>query len=153
GVDAGSELHAAIAAIERAPTPRTRARTGESAVKRSIVMPRAMSNVRARPCARRPRAHSGALFRAICAVHPSRVRGPIPCYPHVKPTVDRRTSGARNELSVSSRPMKVPSAMHPLREVALLFLRLGFTAFGGPAAHIALMEEEIVARRAWLGRD
>jgi chromate transporter len=27
-----------------------------------------------------------------------------------------------------------------LREVALLFLRLGFTSFGGPAAHVALME-------------
>jgi chromate transporter len=32
----------------------------------------------------------------------------------------------------------------------LLFLRLGTTAFGGPAAHIALMEEEVVRRRAWL---
>ena len=31
-----------------------------------------------------------------------------------------------------------------LREVALLFLRLGFTAFGGPAAHVAMMEHEVV---------
>jgi chromate transporter len=37
-----------------------------------------------------------------------------------------------------------------LAELALLFLRLGTTAFGGPAAHIALMEEEVVRRRAWL---
>jgi chromate transporter len=37
-----------------------------------------------------------------------------------------------------------------LREVAFVFLRLGATAFGGPAAHIALMEEEFVRRRAWL---
>jgi chromate transporter len=37
-----------------------------------------------------------------------------------------------------------------LREVAGLFLRLGFTAFGGPAAHIALMREEVVRRRRWL---
>ena len=37
-----------------------------------------------------------------------------------------------------------------LREVAGLFLRLGFTSFGGPAAHIALMHEEIVTRRKWL---
>jgi len=35
-------------------------------------------------------------------------------------------------------------------EIALLFLRLGATAFGGPAAHIALMKEEVVTRRKWL---
>jgi chromate transporter len=40
-----------------------------------------------------------------------------------------------------------------LREVALLFLRLGFTAFGGPAAHIALLEDEVVRRRGWLTRE
>jgi chromate transport protein ChrA len=39
-----------------------------------------------------------------------------------------------------------------LRELAALFLRLGLTAFGGPAAHIALMEDEVVARRRWLSR-
>jgi len=41
----------------------------------------------------------------------------------------------------------------PLVEVALLFLRLGFTAFGGPAAHIALMEEAVVRRRGWVTRE
>lgn len=44
-------------------------------------------------------------------------------------------------------------APHPLAEVALLFLRLGFTAFGGPAAHIAMMEDEVVRRRRWLPRE
>ena len=34
-----------------------------------------------------------------------------------------------------------------------MFLRLGFTAFGGPAAHIALMEDEVVNRRQWLDRQ
>ncbi|MBZ5554207.1 MAG: chromate efflux transporter [Acidobacteriia bacterium] len=41
----------------------------------------------------------------------------------------------------------------PLRELAAFFLRLGTTAFGGPAAHVALMEDELVRRRAWLSRD
>ncbi len=40
-----------------------------------------------------------------------------------------------------------------LREVAALFLRLGFTAFGGPAAHVAMMEDETVRRRQWLTRE
>ncbi len=37
-----------------------------------------------------------------------------------------------------------------LSEVTRLFLRLGVTAFGGPAAHIAMMHEEVVQRRRWL---
>lgn len=38
-------------------------------------------------------------------------------------------------------------------EVAALFLRLGLTAFGGPAAHLGLMEREFVERRSWLSRE
>jgi chromate transporter len=37
--------------------------------------------------------------------------------------------------------------------LARLFLRLGATSFGGPAAHIALMEDEVVHRRGWLTRE
>ncbi|HTC92715.1 MAG TPA: chromate efflux transporter [Terriglobales bacterium] len=40
-----------------------------------------------------------------------------------------------------------------LRELALLYARLGATAFGGPAAHIAMMEEEVVRRRGWLTHE
>src|SRR5579871_1419998 len=37
-----------------------------------------------------------------------------------------------------------------LPDLATVFLRLGLTAFGGPAAHIALMRQEFVERRNWL---
>ena len=37
-----------------------------------------------------------------------------------------------------------------LRELAALFLRLGATAFGGPAAHIAMMQAEVVGRKKWM---
>src|SRR5882672_457410 len=38
-------------------------------------------------------------------------------------------------------------------EVAKLFTRLGFTAFGGPAAHVAMIEDEVVVRRRWIDRQ
>jgi chromate transporter len=41
----------------------------------------------------------------------------------------------------------------PLAEIARLFLKLGTIAFGGPAAHIAMMEDEVVRRRGWLTRE
>jgi len=40
-----------------------------------------------------------------------------------------------------------------LKEIATAFLRLGFTGFGGAAAHIAMMEREFVQRRKWLTRE
>jgi chromate transporter len=46
-----------------------------------------------------------------------------------------------------------PSSRPPLREIVLLFLRLGLTAFGGPIAHVALIERECVQRRGWMTRE
>jgi len=43
-----------------------------------------------------------------------------------------------------------PPMPSPLRELATLFFRLGATAFGGPAAHVAMMRDEVVRRRGWM---
>ncbi len=49
--------------------------------------------------------------------------------------------------------MKSVARPRLLRDLALLYIRLGTTAFGGPAVHIALMENEIVRRRQWLTHE
>jgi chromate transporter len=53
----------------------------------------------------------------------------------------------------SPSPVGPERQIAPLRELAAVFLRLGLTAFGGPAAHIAMMEDEAVVRRKWLTRE
>ena len=40
-----------------------------------------------------------------------------------------------------------------LPEIAKEFLRLGFVAYGWPAAHIAMMEERFVRKRGWVTRE
>ena len=40
-----------------------------------------------------------------------------------------------------------------MKEIAALFLKLGALGFGGPAAHIAMMEDEVVTRRGWLSQQ
>ncbi|MBS1530587.1 MAG: chromate transporter, partial [Bacteroidetes bacterium] len=40
--------------------------------------------------------------------------------------------------------------MNRLKEVAIVFSKLGFLGFGGPAVHIAMMEEEVVRKRKWM---
>jgi chromate transporter len=54
----------------------------------------------------------------------------------------------RTERITAAAP--TAAAPHALGELTRLFLRLGCTAFGGPAAHIAMMKEEVVTRRRWM---
>ncbi|GAB4460736.1 MAG: chromate efflux transporter [Anaerolineae bacterium] len=46
-----------------------------------------------------------------------------------------------------------PATGGTVTEVISLFTRLGFTAFGGPAAHIAMLHDEVVKRRRWLSEQ
>lgn len=56
-------------------------------------------------------------------------------------------------LPVHSDSHVTPDRKSSLRSLAILFLKLGIIGFGGPAAHIAMMEDEVVRRRRWLTRD
>ncbi len=47
----------------------------------------------------------------------------------------------------------LPTKPVPLGEIARLFLKLGVIGFGGPAAHLAMMEDEVVTRRRWMDRQ
>ncbi|MEJ7659352.1 MAG: chromate transporter [Hymenobacter sp.] len=64
-------------------------------------------------------------------------------------SVDERPDRPRNGM-LKLEPKKAVLPATSLGELATLFLRLGTTAFGGPAAHVALMEDEVVRRRGWL---
>jgi len=46
-----------------------------------------------------------------------------------------------------------PSNNKNLKEVASLFFKLGSIAFGGPAAHVAMMEDEVVKKRKWMSQE
>jgi chromate transporter len=49
--------------------------------------------------------------------------------------------------------MTEPQGRSSISEIFSFFLHIGLTGFGGPAAHIALMEREAVERRAWVSRE
>ena len=55
--------------------------------------------------------------------------------------------------SISREAENLPARSEALRELAVLFLRLGTLAMGGPAAHIAMMEDEVVRRRRWMTHE
>jgi len=60
--------------------------------------------------------------------------------------VTRETAGAGSGPGTETVGQRV-------EELARLFLKLGTMGFGGPAAHIAMMEDEVVQRRGWLTRE
>ena len=57
------------------------------------------------------------------------------------------------QTPTADRSPHAPLSRIRLRELATLFLKLGTITFGGPAAHIALMETEVVRKRQWLTRQ
>lgn len=68
-----------------------------------------------------------------------------------RPDEDAAQTGGAPETAAP--PESAPTKRGPLGEVARLFLKLGLIAFGGPAAHIAMMEDEFVTRRHWISRQ
>jgi chromate transporter len=55
--------------------------------------------------------------------------------------------------ALGSSPLSPAEQQHRLRELAGVFFKLGTIAFGGPAAHIAMMDDEVVKRRQWFDRE
>jgi chromate transporter len=69
---------------------------------------------------------------------------------------DHRVGAYRREPLTSEQVTYLGTAMSErtsVTEVALVFLKLGAIAFGGPAAHVAMMEKEFVRRRRWLSHE
>ena len=59
------------------------------------------------------------------------------------------------EVEPNSTKTKLTSQQRQqrLKELATVFFKLGLIAFGGPAAHIAMMDDEVVVRRRWMSRE
>ncbi|BAY93344.1 MULTISPECIES: chromate transporter [unclassified Tolypothrix] len=57
------------------------------------------------------------------------------------------------EAAVSFHALTRKQQQQRLTQLATVFLRLGTIAFGGPAAHIAMMDNEVVNRRQWMSRE
>ncbi len=57
------------------------------------------------------------------------------------------------ENSLSFSQLTPSQKQQRLKELAIVFFRLGTTAFGGPAAHIGMIDHEVVERRQWFSRE
>jgi chromate transporter len=65
----------------------------------------------------------------------------------------RMDSVTAGQTPVTELPPRARTSLTRLRELAALFLKLGTISFGGPAAHIALLEAQVVGKRQWLTRQ
>jgi chromate transporter len=59
----------------------------------------------------------------------------------------------KEQEAVSYHDLTASQQKQRLKQLAIVFLRLGAIAFGGPAAHIAMMDNEVVNRRQWMSRE
>ena len=93
----------------------------------------------ARPVRDRPAAHRGGDPRVAGALRRPAGR-------------DGDARPSASSASILRRPTRSPSERPAgeLGELARIFIRLGLTSFGGPAAHVALLRDEFVRRRGWL---
>ncbi|GAB4383514.1 MAG: chromate efflux transporter [Elainellaceae cyanobacterium] len=66
---------------------------------------------------------------------------------------DIRAEDTQSEAAISYTALSPQQQRQRLTELARVFLRLGTIAFGGPAAHIAMMDDEVVKRRQWMSRE
>ena len=67
--------------------------------------------------------------------------------------VVQETDGVKEEAVISYQLLNPQQQRERLQELAIVFLRLGTIAFGGPAAHIAKMDQELVSDRRWLSQE
>lgn len=65
----------------------------------------------------------------------------------------QETEVIQEEAAISYKLLNPPQQRERLQELAIVFLRLGTIAFGGPAAHIAMMDQELVSHRRWLSSE
>ena len=72
----------------------------------------------------------------------------------VNPEVEQPSEEASTPLDNAPYATLAPQEKRQrLVDLATVFFRLGTIAFGGPAAHVAMMDDEVVKRRRWLSRE
>jgi chromate transporter len=63
------------------------------------------------------------------------------------------SSESPNKSAVSYKALPPEQQKQRIKELIAVFSRLGIIAFGGPAAHVAMMDDEVVKRRQWMSRE